>query len=510
MEWFKRTWLGKSSVAETYSNDETFFGIGGWFGESGWPIIFETAGFGVALLGEDGSILYFNRSLEELWGYSPSELLGKKIQLISSSGDQNDFSHFFSQSSSKLAETAKLEKSYQHKDGHTVWVSMTLIPIHNKRDNNISYLCQFLDITKYKQLEDYFEQSRLLLRSVIEGVPDAVFVKDTQGRYIIVNSMGATLFGKSIEEIVGKSDYDLFSVEEVQRTNENDHRVMKSRESFVYELAMTINGITRVMLFTKTPFFNQAGQVIGLVVVARDITEHQRASENLEHSRAELRALSARVQSVREEERLRIAREIHDELGQVLTGLKLDLASFTKKIPESVNKMENELLKQKSQEIITLINNAILTVRKISTELRPGLLDAVGLTAAIEWQAKEFESRTGIRCKLKLPSENIVLDQNRSIAVFRIFQEILTNVARHSQATEVNINIEKREAVLFLEARDNGRGIKANEFSNPKSLGLLGMRERALLLGGEVSIRGVQSKGTIVTLRVSLPLVPST
>ena len=138
------------------------------------------------------------------------------------------------------------------------------------------------------------------------------------------------------------------------------------------------------------------------------------------------------------------------------------------------------------------------------------MLDAVGLTAAIEWQAKEFESRTGIRCKLKLPSENIILDQNRSIAVFRIFQEILTNVARHSQATEVNINIEKREAVLFLEARDNGRGIKANEFSNPKSLGLLGMRERALLLGGEVSIRGVQSKGTIVTLRVSLPLVPGT
>jgi signal transduction histidine kinase len=166
-------------------------------------------------------------------------------------------------------------------------------------------------------------------------------------------------------------------------------------------------------------------------------------------------------------------------------------------------------LKERAQSIAELINNAILTVRRISTELRPGLLDAVGLTAAIEWQAKEFENRTGIKCRLGLPDADVILDQNRSVAVFRIFQEILTNVTRHAQASEVNIILEAREADLFLEARDNGRGIRASEFSNPKSLGLLGMRERTLLLGGEFNIRGVQGKGTTVTVRIPLETKPN-
>ncbi len=508
-EWFKRIWLGKSNSVEHHNHDKAFLGINRRSDLHRLPVIFEDAGIGAALLREDGSILQVNRVLEELLGYSLNELAGQKIQSLSLADDLDGFNQLFNQSS-KLTGSVKQEKSFLHKNRHKVWANVTLAPIRDAQSKNNAYLCQFQDITNSKQAEENLQRNQLLLKGIIEGIPDVVFVKDTQGRYLTINNAGAKLFGKPAEEIIGKYDFELFSSEEIQRANENDNLVMKTKEVIVYELAMTINGITQVMLFTKTPFLNKIGQVIGIVVVAQDITEHQRASENLEHSRSELRALSARLQSIREEERLRIAREIHDELGQVLTGLKLDLVSFTKKLPESRNKVDNEQLTLKSQEIITLINNAILTVRKISTELRPGLLDAVGLTAAIEWQAKEFESRTGIKCKLKLPSENIVLDQNRSIAVFRIFQEILTNVARHSQATDVNVSIEKRETLLFLEARDNGRGIKANEFSNPKSLGLLGMRERALLLGGEVSIRGVQNKGTIVTLRVPLPLVSST
>jgi signal transduction histidine kinase len=262
--------------------------------------------------------------------------------------------------------------------------------------------------------------------------------------------------------------------------------------------------VTRAFLFNKTPYRNYLGQIVGLVVVARDITEHQRAAENLENSRSELRALSAQLQSVREEERMRIAREIHDELGQVLTGLKMDVVSLTKRMAEANAQTDWQQLKERSQAIAVLINNAILTVRKISTELRPGLLDAVGLTAAIEWQAKEFEKRTGIKCELNLPQSNVVLDQNRSVAVFRVFQEILTNVTRHAQASKVSVVLEEQGTYLFLEARDNGRGIKASEFSNPKSLGLLGMRERALLLGGEFNIRGVRGKGTTVTIRIPL------
>lgn len=502
LERLKRAWFGKTSFAERTSHaNPTYVGIGGWDEEGRFLAAFDEMAIGAALIASDGRFLRVNRVLSEMLGYSPYELLSGGIQTITHADEVNDWNQIY-HLLSKSADPVKVEKHCQHKLGYSIWVTLTLTPIRNNQERSLSFLCQLHDITKYKLAEETLQQNWRLLRGVIEGTPDAVFVKDLQGRYLIINSVGARLHNRPIDEIIGKSDADLFSIEEVQRALEIDRQVVESREGRVYELAVTIEGVTRAILFTKTPFLNHVGEVIGVVVVARDITEHQRASENLEHSRAELRALSARLQSVREDERMRIAREIHDELGQVLTGLKIDVVSLTRKISESVTRADWELLKDRTQGITNLINSAILTVRKISTELRPGLLDAVGLTAAIEWQAKEFENRTGVKCKLKLSHEKIILDQHRSIAIFRIFQEILTNVARHSQATEVGVIIEERDSELFLEARDNGRGIRANEFSNPKSLGLLGMRERALLLGGEVSIRGVPGKGTAVTVRI--------
>lgn len=502
VERLKRVWFGKASFAERKSHvDLDILGIVGWDEEGRLLTALGEMAIGGALLASDGRFLRVNWSLCEMFGYSSDEFLNINIQSITPADEPNDWSQLY-QLFSRSSDPVKVEKCYQHKLGHLIWVSLTLTPIRNNQEKSLSFIAQFHEITKYKRLEDVFWQNQLLLKGVIEGIPDAVFVKDRMGRYLIINRLGARLHGKREEEIIGKHDTELFPIEDIQQTIDIDREVMESGEGRVYELAVTIEGRTRAILFTKTPFLSQAGNIIGVVVVARDITEHQRASENLENSRVELRALSARLQSVREEERMRIAREIHDELGQVLTGLKIDIVSLTKRISDSVSKEDWVILKDRAQEITDLINNAIQTVRKISTELRPGLLDAVGLTAAIEWQAKEFESRTGIKCKLKLSHERISLDQHRSIAVFRIFQEILTNVARHSQATEVGVSIEERESELFLEATDNGRGIKANEFSNPKSLGLLGMRERALLFGGEVSVRGVPGKGTTVTVRV--------
>lgn len=504
LERLKRVWFGRTSFAERSSHtDQAYLEMSGWDEESRFLAAFDEMAIGAALIASDGKFLRVNRFLGQMLGYSPQDLLSGGIQTITHPDEANDWNHVY-HLLSKSADPIRVEKRYLHKLGHTVWANLTLTPIRNNQEKSLSFFSQFQDITEHKLAEESLRQSQLLFRGVIEGTPGAVFVKDLQGRYLMINSIGAKLHGKPINEIIGKCDADLFPIEEVHQAIKIDRQVMESGENSVYELAVTIDGVTRGMLFYKTPFLNPEGEIIGVVVVARDITENQRASENLENSRVELRALSARLQSVREDERMRIAREIHDELGQVLTGLKLDVVSLTKKISESVSRTDWDLLKDRSQEIVNLINNAILTVRKISTELRPGLLDAVGLTAAIEWQAKEFETRTGVKCKLKLSHEKITLDQHRSIAIFRIFQEILTNVARHSQATEVGISIEVMDSELFLEAKDNGRGIKANEFSNPKSLGLLGMRERALLLGGEVSIRGISGKGTTVAVRIPL------
>jgi signal transduction histidine kinase len=232
--------------------------------------------------------------------------------------------------------------------------------------------------------------------------------------------------------------------------------------------------------------------------LSNEIKDRLLAEEQLRESQVQLRALAARLVSVREEERTRIAREIHDELGQVLTGLKLDVTWLAKRL----TKKQNELL-EKTEGMRQLIDATVQQVRRISTGLRPEILDEMGLVAAIGWQAGEFQRRVGIRCRLRLPEDQISLDKERSTAVFRIFQEVLTNVARHARATSVHVDLAISEDNLTLQVADDGIGISADQVRSHDSLGLLGMRERAQLLGGDVSIHGAPSRGT--TVSVSLP-----
>jgi len=229
-----------------------------------------------------------------------------------------------------------------------------------------------------------------------------------------------------------------------------------------------------------------------------EITERKRAEEELKKSREQLRALAARIESMREEEGKRIAREVHDNLGQALTVLNMNLFELESQISELGDETRRDLLLNRIRSMRNLIDTTVHAVREIATELRPRMLDDLGLEPAIEWQARDFQERTGIQCELI--SENINLDQERSTAIFRIFQETLTNVARHAKATRVNIRLKEDTDKITLELEDNGRGITEKEIYNPRSLGLLGMRERALLFGGEINITGGQGKGTTVTV----------
>ncbi|MBW8905334.1 MAG: response regulator [Betaproteobacteria bacterium] len=222
-----------------------------------------------------------------------------------------------------------------------------------------------------------------------------------------------------------------------------------------------------------------------------------RKSERLRESEEKLRRLAAHLISVREEERAHIAREIHDELGQVLTGLKMEVTWLAKRLREKP-------LIEKTDSMCKLIDTTVQTVRKIATGLRPEMLDDMGLVAAVGWQAKEFQKRTGIRCRTKLPPETAKLDVDVSTTMFRIFQEILTNVARHSRATRVDMELALGEERVALEVTDNGVGIADSDLNGKKSLGLLGMHERALLFGGEVKINGTPGHGTRVS--VSIPI----
>lgn len=233
--------------------------------------------------------------------------------------------------------------------------------------------------------------------------------------------------------------------------------------------------------------------------LTREIEERKQVETQLRESEEMLRNLAIHLQSIREEEQTRIAREIHDELGQSLTGLKMDLKWLSDRLPPA-----QKPLMKKTESMFSLIDDTVHLVRKIASGLRPEVLDEAGLAAAISWQARDFQMRTGIRCKVVLPKENPELDPQRSTAVFRIFQEVLTNVARHAKATRVDVFMQVDNGTLTLEVSDNGVGVPENVIHSPKSLGLVGMRERVYLMGGEIDITGVDGKGTKVT--VSAPL----
>jgi signal transduction histidine kinase len=231
-----------------------------------------------------------------------------------------------------------------------------------------------------------------------------------------------------------------------------------------------------------------------------DITQRKQAEKQLKLSQKRLRELSRHLESVREEERAYIAREIHDELGQTLTGFKMDLSWLESRLSDN-----QKPLIEKIQSMSNLIDTTMHTVRRISTQLRPSILDTLGLVAAIQWQAQEFQNRMGINCRVIIIPKDISVDRDLSTTIFRIFQETLTNVARHARATRVHIKLKKMANNLILEVRDNGKGITKSQISSSKSLGLIGIRERALLWGGEVNFKSVREEGTTVIVRIPFP-----
>jgi signal transduction histidine kinase len=216
-----------------------------------------------------------------------------------------------------------------------------------------------------------------------------------------------------------------------------------------------------------------------------------------------LRSLSLRLENAREEERGRVARELHDELGQVLTSLKLEFMWLVGELAKSEPKPGIQLV-NKLQSLVGLIEVSIQSVRHISGDLRPAVLDHLGLAEAIQWEASRFEARTGIRCRVTSELKDEITDRSRALALFRILQVALTNVVRHAHAGAVRVTLRQRGRLITLSVKDNGRGITKAEMSSVEAIGLLGMSERARLLDGRVTIAGVQGRGTTVTVQVPI------
>jgi len=398
------------------------------------------------------------------------------------------------------------------------------------------------DVTDRNLAERTLRDSEERFRLLIQGVREcAIFQLDPAGHVVSWNAGAERLKGYRAEEIIGKHFSVLYLREDVMsgkpglnlkeaaqhgQTEDEGWRVRKDGSRFWANVVITA-------------LRDQEGNLLGFAKLTRDMTERrekeealtkakellelraqqraavltrvnhelrteiwdrERAEEQLRTSLDQLRALAARLQSVREEERTSIAREIHDELGQACTAIKMDLALIGRRTTKGQAR-----LRAKVHSASQLVDNMITTLRRIASELRPRTLDHLGLTAALEWQAQDFESRTGIHCQVTLPRDPLALDSERSTAIFRIFQESLTNVARHAQAARVEARLEVEAQHLIFQVHDNGRGFDPVEAKSRRSLGLVGMQERALLLHGDLKIEGVPGAGTTMTLRIPLP-----
>ncbi len=277
------------------------------------------------------------------------------------------------------------------------------------------------------------------------------------------------------------------------------HSMRHGNQDFVIDLRIILpDGSIKFVRSIGHVVLDEHDQAVEYTGTIMDVTERKLAEQERQRSFDQLRALTARLQSAREEERTRVAREIHDELGQALTSIKIDFSSWVHELPGEHRRTE------RIDRILEMIDQTIKSVRRIATELRPGILDDLGLLAAIEWAAEQFETRTGTKCRPKLPELNLPFDRERDTALFRILQETLTNVARHAEATCVDIHLTKDSESVRLKVCDNGRGITLEQLSAPSSLGIRGMRERVLLLGGELAVSSSPGEGTTVLATVPL------
>jgi len=344
--------------------------------------------------------------------------------------------------------------------------------------------------------EEELRRSEDRLRLIIDTIPTMAWSLRPDGAIEFVNRRWIDYTGVSLEEEVAEPAGPVHPDDRsVAMKDWLAHTV--SGEAYETEVRLRrADGEYRWCLIRTVPLRDEHQNIIKWFGTSTEIEDRKQAEQALYRSFEQLRALTARLQSVREEERARMAREIHDELGQSLTAIKIEVSSLVNDLSPGQQRPFRK------ESVMKLIDETIQTVRRISTELRPGVLDDLGLVAAVEWAAHEFEVRTGTRCHVRLPAADLSLDPEQATALFRILQETLTNVARHACATTVKVRLTDENGEVYLEVGDNGKGISLEQLYAANSLGILGMRERALLLGGELAISGVSGKGTTVRVRI--------
>jgi PAS domain S-box-containing protein len=467
--------------------------------------IFENAVEGIFQISPGGGYISANLALARMLGFnSPEELISERSdpsnQTFVDLGRRQEYTRLLSEEGF----VRDFEYEDYRKDGSRIWLSDNAHAVRDSKGILLYYEGTTQDITARKLVEQALRESEERYRELFENAKDVTYVHDLSGKYTSVNRAAEKLTGYKLSEILGKNFINFVPPEQIDNIRTQLCRKLVEEEETSYESEVITKDGRRIAVEVNSHLIFENGVAVGVQGTARDITERKAAEAKLKATSKQLRALSARLQSAREEEGTRIAREIHDELGSLLTSLKWDLEGIDKNLSTPVGPTGLAALREKLHALMKLTDLAISAIRRIASELRPSVLDDLGLVAAIEWQAQQFQARTGIECDCDCSLEKVELTEEQSTAVFRILQEALTNVLRHAQATRVDIKVSKENDILALSISDNGQGIPESETSDQQSLGILGMRERAHLIAGEIDIKGVEGKGTVVIVRVPI------
>lgn len=477
-------------IKEEFSNIDLLFGQ-----------LWEISVDGMRLVDEDGNILLVNDSFCKIFQMEKEKLIGKPFSIVYKKGEQEDALKTFQRDIRNNKIKTLFDRENTLWNGRRAWFEFSNSFLTLPDESRIT-LSIIKEISERKKSEIELRESESKYKMLFNNANDAVFVtqlsqEKSYGDFIEVNEIACKRLGYSKEEFLQLSPSAIVSQKNINDFNLNMEKLLKEGH-VIYDLVHRAKDkkLIPVEINSLLFLYNEKPTILS---IARDITERKQAEEKLRRTSKLLRELATHLQSVREEERTIIAQEIHDELGQVLTALKIQISLLANKLNN-----DQEPLKQKINSLSDMIDDSVESVQKISAKLRPGILDELGLIAAIEWQTEEFEKLTSIKCSLILPKEELVLEKEKSTAIFRIFQEALTNITRHSQATKTQISLLNHQSNIYLEIQDNGKGITQDQIKAFKSLGIHGMEERAMVFGGQVYIEGIAGNGT--TVKVEIPI----
>lgn len=444
----------------------------------------------------DKRLQFTNFHLQEYTGYSRIEMMDMDpLDLVHP--DDRESAVIDAGNMLKGLRFSPYEYRLISKDGQVKWILETVVPIMFKGQKAV--LGNSIDITEYKAAKMRLQEFDALKASILDAIPQAVVGLEDR-RINFANTAVKEVFGYEPEEVIGKSVTLFYRNEkEAEEIGRHFYGTLEHQRTFVSEFNCRRKDGRDILCRMRSARIGDVLKHRRIVITYVDITEQRKAEQELANSRERLRNLSTHLQSVREKEGTRIAREIHDELGQSLTALQMDLAWLSVSIPQADLALATKIRRMKN-----LVDTTIESVHRISTEIRPILLDDLGLIAAMEWQAGEFRDRTNIQCDARFDLKESVVEKELATAVFRIFQETLTNIVRHAHATQVRVRLAQKGNELRLDVSDNGIGITQADINNPASFGIVGIRERVNLWGGAVHITGKPYKGTKVSVRIPI------